>query len=126
VPTAILAQVPSNTEGGSYLTFAFPIILFAVIASILYVLLFARPHPRVPPRRITATAHAGAPGPAAAHAAAVAAGMPTAAGAGSAESAAEPAGAIRETTTTTGSGNVSGEAPAAAGPEATEQTEAGE
>ena len=119
----VLASVYANNEGGSYLTFAFPIILFAVIATILWVLLFTRPLPRVPPRRVAA-AHAGPPGPAEARAAAVASGMPTAAGGGSAESAAEAAGAHRETTTTGDSGNVSDGTPGEQG--TTEETEASE
>jgi len=98
VPGLILAQATSdNAPGGAILTFAFPIILFAVIATALYFLLFARPHPRVPAEHVSlAAATAGAPGPAAAHGAAVAAGMPTASGGGSAESAAEPHGAKRD------------------------------
>jgi hypothetical protein len=121
VPITILAQgtssTSSNAPGGAVLTFAFPIILFAIIATVLYWLLFARPHRRVPSRRIVlASAAAGAPEPGAAHASAVAAGMPTASGGGATESATEPAGAKRDTladaadggTTTTGS--VSGEA----------------
>jgi hypothetical protein len=94
----ILAQATSdNVPGGAILTFAFPIILFAVIATALYFLLFARPHPRVPAERVSlAAATSWAPGPAAAHGAAVAAGMPTASGGGSAESAAEPHGAKRD------------------------------
>ena len=108
----VLASVQVNSEAGAYLTFAFPVILFCVIGAILYVLLFSRPHPRVPARRVPAAAHAGPPSPDAARAAAVASGMPTAAGGGSAESAAEPAGAVSAATTTTGS--VSGE-PAEAG-----------
>jgi hypothetical protein len=99
MPIAILAQpttTSSNAAGGAILTFAFPIILFAVIATVLYYLLF-RPHQRVPGRRIALEASApGAPHPAAAHGAAVAAGFPTASGGGSAESAAEPAGAKRD------------------------------
>ena len=83
----VLASVPVNSEAGSYLTFAFPVILFCVIGAILYVLLFGRPHARVPARRITAPAHAGPPSP-------------------------EPGGAVSAATTTTGS--VSGE-PAGAG-----------
>ena len=128
MPAAVLASVPSNTEGGAYLTFAFPIILFAVIASVLYLLLFGRPHPRVPPRQIAAPAHAGTPASGAARAAAIAHGMPTAAGGGSAESAVEPEGAVRETTTTSGSSNVSGEAAGDGGPEPSteEGTEASE
>jgi hypothetical protein len=115
VPITMLAQTTttnSNAPGGAILTFAFPIILFAVIMTVLYWLLFARPHSRVPGKRIVLAASAsGAPAPGAAHASAVAAGLPTASGGGSAESATEPAGAKRDTladaedggTTTTGS-----------------------
>jgi hypothetical protein len=118
VPIAILAQTTStssNAPGGAVLTFAFPIILFAVVATVLYYMLFARPHRRVPPGRVAlASATPGAPEPGAAHAAAV--GMPTASGGGSAESATEPHGAERDTladaadSSADGSGNVSGEA----------------
>jgi hypothetical protein len=90
----VLASVPVNSEAGSYLTFAFPVLLFCVIAAVLYILLIGRPHTRVPARRIAAVAHAGPPGPEAAHAAAVAGGLPTAEGGGSAESGAEAAGAV--------------------------------
>lgn len=126
MPATVLAAVPSNVEAGSYMTFAGPVIAFCVISAILYVLLFGRPHPRVPPRRITATAAAGPPGAAAARAATVASGMPTAAGGGSAESAVEAAGAHRETTTTGDRGNVSGGTPDGAGQGTTEETEDGE
>jgi hypothetical protein len=118
VPITFLAQSTSdNAPGGAVLTFAFPIILFAIIAVVLYYMLFARPHPRVPSRRIVLAASApGAPESGVAHSAAVAAGLPTASGGGAAESASEPAGAKRDTladaadggTTTTGS--VSGSA----------------
>ncbi len=116
----ILAQTTStnsNAPGGAILTFAFPIILFAVIATALYYVLFARPHPRVPSSRIALAGTAsGAPEPGAAHASAVAAGFPTASGGGATESATEPAGAKRDTLADAadqaadGSGNVSGEA----------------
>jgi hypothetical protein len=98
VPGLILAQATSdNVPGGAILTFAFPVILFAIIATVLYFLLFARPHQRVPAERVSlAAATRWAPGPGATHAAAVAAGMPTASGGGSAESAAEPHGAKRD------------------------------
>jgi hypothetical protein len=101
VPGLILAQATSdNVPGGAVLTFAFPIILFAIIATVLYFLLFARPHPRVPAERVSlAAATSPGPGPAAAHASAVAAGLPTASGGGSAESAAEPHGAKRDALT---------------------------
>lgn len=121
MPATVLAAVQSNVEAGSYMTFAAPVITFCVIGAILYVLLFARPHPRVPPRRIAA-AHAGPPGAAAAQAAAVASGMPTASGGGSVESAAEAAGAHREATTTGDRGNVSD----GAEQPASEETEDGE
>jgi hypothetical protein len=117
VPITILAQgtssTNSNAPGGAILTFAFMIILFAVVATVLYWLLFARPHRRVPPRRIAlASASAGAPAAGAAHAAAVAAGLPTASGGGSTESATEPAGAKRDTVAgaADGTGKVTGEA----------------
>ncbi|MGA2826424.1 MAG: hypothetical protein ABSF03_09905 [Streptosporangiaceae bacterium] len=90
----VLASVPVNSEAGSYLTFAFPILLFCAIAAALYIVLFGRPHARVPARRIAAVAHAGPPSPEAAHAAAVAGGLPTAEGGGSAESGVEAAGAV--------------------------------
>jgi hypothetical protein len=98
VPGSILAQATSdNVPGGAILTFAFPIILFAIIGAVLYFLLFARPVPRVPAERVSlGAATRWAPGPAATHGAAVAAGMPTASGGGSAESAAEPHGAKRD------------------------------
>jgi len=113
VPIAILAQpttTSSNAAGGAILTFAFPIILFAVIMTVLYYLLF-RPHHRVPGRRIVLEAGAsGAPHPAAAHGAAVASGFPTASGGGSAESGTEPAGAKRDASAGApdGSGTLSG------------------
>jgi hypothetical protein len=93
VPAAILASVPDNTQGGANLTFLFPVLLFCVIAAVLYVTVLARPHARVPARRIGAVPHAGPPSGEAAHAAAIAAGLPLAEGGGSAESGAEAAGA---------------------------------
>jgi hypothetical protein len=97
VPDMILAaSVSDNAPAGAIFTFAFPIILFAIIAVILY-LLFSRPHRRIPSQRVMFAASTGAtPEPGAAHGAAVAAGMPTASGGGSTESAAEAAGAKRE------------------------------
>ena len=94
----ILAYATSdNSMGGAVLTFAFLVILFAIVATILYVLLFSRPHPRVPAQRVVyASASAAAPSAGAARASATAAGMPTASGGGSAESGAEPAGAERD------------------------------
>ena len=107
----VLASVPVNSEGGSYLTFAIPVGLFCVIGAILYVLLFGRPHARVPARRTPATAHAGPPSPEASRSATVAGGLPTAAGGGSAESGSEPPGAV--SAAASGTGNVSGGAAAA-------------
>jgi hypothetical protein len=97
VPDSVLAVATSdNVPGGAILTFAFPIILFAVIATVLYILLFSRPHPRVPAGHVALASATAAPDAGAAHAAAVASGMPTASGGGSAESAAEPHGARRD------------------------------
>src|SRR5258708_2269473 len=64
MPGSILASATSdNAPGGAVLTFAFPVILFAVIAVILY-LLFSRPHRRIPSRRlVVASASAAPPGP---------------------------------------------------------------
>jgi len=132
VPITILAQTTStnsNAPGGAILTFAFPIILFAVIATVLYYVLFARPHPRVPAEHVSlAAATRWAPGPAATHAAAVAAGMPTASGGGSAESAAEPHGAKRDALAAEddGAGKVTGTTEGSTGPGTTEGTEASE
>ena len=93
MPAAILASVPDNTQGGPNLTFLFPVLLFCIIAGVLYVKVLARPHARVPARRIDVLSHAGPPSVEAAHAAAVAAGLPLAEGGGSTESGAEAAGA---------------------------------
>ena len=50
----ILAAVtPDNTPHGYNWTFAYPMLLFIVIAAVLYYL-FGRPHRRVPPRPISA------------------------------------------------------------------------
>jgi hypothetical protein len=47
----ILASVsPDNTPHGYNLTFAMPMLLFIVIGGVLYLLLFSRPHRRVPAR----------------------------------------------------------------------------
>jgi hypothetical protein len=53
VPGLILAGVsPDNTPSGYYWTFLFPMLLFIVIAAVLY-MLFSRPHRRVPVRPVT-------------------------------------------------------------------------
>ena len=71
MPSLIIAQATSdNVPGGAILTFAFPVLLFAVIATVLYFVLFARPHPRVPAERMSLAAALAAPAPGAAHGAA--------------------------------------------------------
>ena len=106
MPGSVLAIATSdNAMGGAILTFAFPIILFAVIGTALYILLFSRPHPRVPAGRVALAGASARPDPGAAHASAVASGKRDAAA---------------EASTTDGS--VSGEAD----PGTTESTEASE
>jgi hypothetical protein len=62
----ILAAInPDNTPGGYQWTYLFPMLLFIVIAAILY-MLFSRPHRRVPSRAIALTARASQPPAAAA------------------------------------------------------------
>jgi hypothetical protein len=60
----IAGASPDNTPAGYYLTFLFPMLLFIVIALILWAL-FGRPHHRVPAGRIplglSARAAAAAP-----------------------------------------------------------------
>jgi hypothetical protein len=71
----IAGASPDNTPAGYYLTFLFPMLLFIVIALILWAL-FGRPHQRVPARRITlGLSSPGAAVTAAATAAAVPAGV---------------------------------------------------
>ena len=61
MPRLILAAVtPDNTPHGYNWTFAFPMLLFIVIALVLYAL-FSRPHRRVPGRPISSTATAPVP-----------------------------------------------------------------
>ena len=50
--TNLAYTTSDNSMGGAVLTFAFLIILFAIVATVLYILLFSRPHPRVPARRM--------------------------------------------------------------------------
>ena len=53
MPGLILAGVsPDNTPSGYYWTFLFPMLLFIIIAAVLY-MLFSRPHRRVPVRPVT-------------------------------------------------------------------------
>jgi hypothetical protein len=89
----VIAATGSDwNPGGSIMTFYFPIGLFAVVATTLY-LMFSRPHRRIPPPQALAPARSAPSDSAAARAAAVAGGLPTAAGGGGTESPAEPAGA---------------------------------
>jgi hypothetical protein len=90
----VLAAVnPDNTPHGYNWTFAFPMLLFIVVALILYAL-YSRPHRRVPGRPIrAASAGSRAPEAGAARAAAVAGGLSTAPGGGTTASTAEPEGA---------------------------------
>ena len=98
MPGSILAEVTSdNTASGAILTAVFPVLIFIVVAAILY-MRFSRPHRRVPARAAVApgTVSHEVPDPDTARAAAVAAGLPTAAGGGAAEGAIEPAGGPRK------------------------------
>jgi hypothetical protein len=89
----ILAAIsPDNTPHGYNWTFAFPMLLFIVIALVLY-LLFSRPHRRVPRQPVSAGASPELPAPEAARAASVAGGLSLAPGGGATESQHEPAGA---------------------------------
>jgi hypothetical protein len=99
VPGLILAAVtPDNTPAGYNWTFAFPGLLFIIIALVLYAL-FSRPHRRIPRRPIGATsAGSRAPDARTARAAAVAGGLSVAPGGGTSESPSEPAGAPAATT----------------------------
>jgi len=94
VPGVILAAIsPDNTPHGYNWTFAFPMLLFIVIALILYAL-FSRPHRRVPGRFVAIRQGSSQPPDAqAARAAAVAGGLSVAPGGGSTESHHEPTGA---------------------------------
>jgi hypothetical protein len=85
---AVIAGVsPDNTPSGYYWTFLFPMLLFIVIALILWAL-FGRPHQRVPARRLPAgltSARASAQAAAAPEAAAPTEGEPPAGGAGASQ-----------------------------------------
>jgi hypothetical protein len=94
VPGLILAGVsPDNTPSGYYWTFLFPMLLFIVIAAILY-MLFSRPHRRVPGRPITAAAIGALPSTETAQAASAAGGLSVAPGGDTAASVHEPEGAV--------------------------------
>jgi hypothetical protein len=95
VPHLTLAAAAyfDNTPHGYNLTFAFPMVLFVVVALILYAL-FSRPHRRVPWRPIAGSGSLSQPpGPDVARSADVAGGLSLAAGGGTTESAHEPSGA---------------------------------
>ena len=116
----LLAVVnPDNTPHGYNWSFAFPMLLFIVIAGALY-LVFRRPHHVPGHNLLAAPARAGGgertPTPEAgvAHAAAVSAGFTTAEGGGSGESEAEPLGAHRATAEDDESGNVAARSATAA------------
>lgn len=110
MPGLILASgvTPDNTPHGYNLTFGFPMLLFIIIGAILYMLLFARPHPRVPARR-PLSAQATVPEASAARGAAVADGLPVAPGGGGTESHLEPGGAAHAAEAEAGTGIVSGQ-----------------
>jgi hypothetical protein len=93
VPRLIFAAVrPDNTPHGYNWTFLFPMLLFIVIAVVLY-LLFSRPHRRVPGRRVTTPAGTSVPEAGTARSAAIAGGLSTAPGGGTTESHLEGPGA---------------------------------
>ncbi len=91
MPGSILA-VSINSQGGSVLTFAFPVGVFLVVAVVLY-MAFSRPH-QVPGHKQLAPAQPGPPDKRTAEAMAVAAGLDTAVGGGGASLAADPHGAL--------------------------------
>jgi hypothetical protein len=116
VHRAAVALVTSDNSAHGYnWTFAFPMILFIVIAASLY-LLYTRPH-KVPghgalrftgePAGAPASGAPQAPGAGPARAAATAAGFTTADGGGAHESVHEAAGAHRAADADPASGNVS-------------------
>jgi hypothetical protein len=93
VPGLILAAInPDNTPHGYNWTFAFPMLLFVVVAALLYAL-FRRPHRRVPARAISADKGSRLPEAQAAGAASIAGGLSLGPGGGATESQHEPAGA---------------------------------
>jgi hypothetical protein len=98
VPAVLAAATGSDwNAGGSIMTFYFPVGLFVVVAAILYLLLFSRPHKRVPAHRGLAAARAGGAGDVPATAAAPGADAPRDGRVGDADSRPED-GATREGT----------------------------
>jgi hypothetical protein len=122
----ILAAItPDNTPHGYNWTFAYPMLLFIVIAAVLYYL-FGRPHRRVPPRPISASA-AGRQRDAAAALAASAAGTGAAETAVAGTAAAGTGTAAAETASAgTGSAGETGAAETAGGNATAEHTGAQE
>jgi hypothetical protein len=93
VPGMIHATAASGWSlSGSVLTFAFPMALIIIAATVLYYVMFSRPH-RVPGHKTLAFAQPVPPDPGTAQAMAAAAGLPTAAGGGITTLAHEPHGA---------------------------------
>jgi hypothetical protein len=78
--------------GGSILTFAFPMVLFIVAATVLY-LLFSRPH-RIPGHSAVVPTQTAPPDHGTAHTMAAAAGLTTTAGGGADPLAHEPGGGL--------------------------------
>jgi len=130
VPRLILAVVnPDNTPHGYNWTFAFPMLLFIIIGTILY-LLFSRPHRRVPARGISLPARSrSVPAGGTARSASVAGGLSVAPG-GSAESRLEPGGAHQAATGTGVVGGATAVGPPSAdsddSPEADDSTDTSE
>jgi hypothetical protein len=116
VRTLILAAVtPDNTPHGYNLTFAFPMLLFAISAVVLY-LLFSRPHRRTPPQRVRfSAARAGT-----AHSASAITSTATTTETARAEAATAEAQARAETASTASGDEPQGGATASEGTEDTE------
>jgi hypothetical protein len=93
VHALIVAAInPDNTPHGYNWTYAFPMLLFIVIALVLWGL-FGRPHHRVPARPLSLRLSSRVPDAGTARAASVAGGLSVAPGGGGSESHHEPSGA---------------------------------
>lgn len=88
----VAAINPDNTPHGYNWTYAFPMLLFIIIALVLWAL-FGRPHHRVPSRPLSPGLSSRVPDAGTARAAAAAGGMNLAPGGGASESHHEPSGA---------------------------------
>lgn len=103
---------PDNTPSGYYWTFLFPMLLFIVIALILWAL-FGRPHQRVPASRISFGLSSRAAGAAAAGTAGTAAAASTTGSAGTAGAADAPLTTTAEPAAAAGAGETDdGQTPA--------------